>query len=65
MAEFKENESARRMEAYVKLKKLRASTNITEYCVELEQLSRAAYPESTEKELSILRTGELISQLTE
>ncbi|KAL6726350.1 hypothetical protein Aduo_008333 [Ancylostoma duodenale] len=65
MAKFKENESARRMEAYIKLKKLRASSNITEYCVELEQLSRAAYPESTEKELSILRTGELISQLTE
>ncbi|KAL6743019.1 hypothetical protein Aduo_016106 [Ancylostoma duodenale] len=65
MAKFKENESARRMEAYIKLKNLRASTNITEYCVELEQLSRAAYPESTEKELPILRTGELISQLTE
>lgn len=65
MAKFKENESARRMEAYIKLKKFRPSSNITEYCVELEQLSRTAYPESTERELSILRTGELISQLTE
>ncbi|EYC34955.1 hypothetical protein Y032_1232g3776, partial [Ancylostoma ceylanicum] len=65
MTKFKENESARRMEAYIKLKKLKPSTSITEYCVELEQLSRAAYLESTERELSILRTGELISQLTE
>ncbi|KAL6723458.1 hypothetical protein Aduo_018465 [Ancylostoma duodenale] len=37
-AKFKENESARRMEAYIKLRKLRPSTNITDYCVELEQL---------------------------
>ncbi|KHJ97507.1 hypothetical protein OESDEN_02511 [Oesophagostomum dentatum] len=53
---LKQNESARRMEAYVKLKKLRSAGSIFDYCVELEQLSRAAYPESSEKELSILRT---------
>ncbi|VDN31820.1 unnamed protein product [Cylicostephanus goldi] len=39
--------------------------NAQEYCVRLEQLTRAAYPESSEREFSILRTGEVIAQLTE
>ncbi|EYC42777.1 hypothetical protein Y032_0519g2841 [Ancylostoma ceylanicum] len=62
---FGENESPKRIEAYMELKRLKCSSNITEYCVELEQLSRSAYPESSERELSIIRTGALISQLTE
>ncbi|VDN23645.1 unnamed protein product [Cylicostephanus goldi] len=61
---FNENGSANRMEAYVSLKNL-SSWTISEYCARLEQLTRAAYPESAERELSMLHTGELIAQFPE
>ncbi|VDO18627.1 unnamed protein product [Heligmosomoides polygyrus] len=62
---FKQNDVAKRMEAHVKLKNLKCTDSIADYCVELEKLSRTAYPELTQGELSTIRTGELITQLME
>ncbi|VDO93779.1 unnamed protein product [Heligmosomoides polygyrus] len=62
---FKQNDAAKGMEAHVKLKNLKCTESIADYCVELEKLSRTAYPELTEGELSTIRTGELITQLME
>ncbi|VDP34799.1 unnamed protein product [Heligmosomoides polygyrus] len=63
-AKFKERDSAMRMDAYVKLSSLRLYGTIADCCVELEKLSRTAYPVMTKRELSTLRSGELITQLT-
>ncbi|XGW02887.1 hypothetical protein V3C99_014708 [Haemonchus contortus] len=64
-AELKENEVAQRTETYIKLKQLRKRSSVTDYCLELEDLIRKVYPDASEKELSMIRAGELITQLTE
>nr|CDJ85154.1 Zinc finger domain containing protein [Haemonchus contortus] len=62
---LKENEVAQRTETYIKLKQLRKCSSVTDYCLELEDLTRKVYPDASEKELSMIRAGELITQLTE
>uniref|UniRef100_A0A7I4YDN3 CCHC-type domain-containing protein n=1 Tax=Haemonchus contortus TaxID=6289 RepID=A0A7I4YDN3_HAECO len=64
-AKLKENEVAQRTETYIKLKQLRKRSSVTDYCLELEDLTRKVYPDASEKELSMIRAGELITQLTE
>ncbi|XGW34732.1 hypothetical protein V3C99_018613 [Haemonchus contortus] len=64
-AELKENEVAQRTETYIKLKQLRKRSSVTDYCLELEDLTRKVYPDASEKELSMIRASELITQLTE
>ncbi|KIH45697.1 hypothetical protein ANCDUO_24259, partial [Ancylostoma duodenale] len=62
---LRENDASRRTEAYVKLKQLRKTTSVTKYCVELEALTQTIYPEASDEELSMMRAGELITQLTD
>ncbi|EYC08032.1 hypothetical protein Y032_0068g260 [Ancylostoma ceylanicum] len=62
---LKQNESATQMKAYMQLKNLRMTKDVTRYCLELESLTRRAYPDASEEELSRTRAGELVSQLTE
>ncbi|EYB94384.1 hypothetical protein Y032_0172g360 [Ancylostoma ceylanicum] len=64
-SKFKQNESATQMKAYMQLKNLRMTKDVTRYCLELESLTRRAYPDASEEELSRTRAGELVSQLTE
>ncbi|KAK6042101.1 hypothetical protein COOONC_20394, partial [Cooperia oncophora] len=64
-AKLKENDVARRTEAYIKLKQLRKRSSVTDYCVELEELTQRVYQDASDKELSMIRAGELITQLTE
>ncbi|KAK6037372.1 hypothetical protein COOONC_25123 [Cooperia oncophora] len=47
------------------LKHLKKRGGVTEFCLELERLSREAYPDASEEELSRTRAGELVSQLTD
>ncbi|VDP44506.1 unnamed protein product [Heligmosomoides polygyrus] len=56
-SEAKENDFAKRMEAYVRLKRHKRTNSIAEYCVELEALSRATYQDLAERELFTMRTG--------
>ncbi|KAK6058942.1 hypothetical protein COOONC_03464 [Cooperia oncophora] len=58
---LKENDSAQRTEVYIKLKQLRKLLGNRL----LEELTRRAYQDASEKELSMIRAGELITQLTE
>uniref|UniRef100_A0A7I5E5W1 CCHC-type domain-containing protein n=1 Tax=Haemonchus contortus TaxID=6289 RepID=A0A7I5E5W1_HAECO len=64
-AKLKENEVAQRTETYIKLKQFRKRSSVTDYCLELEDLTRKVYIDASEKELSMIRAGELITQLTE
>ncbi|KAK6009174.1 integrase core domain protein [Ostertagia ostertagi] len=64
-AKFEVNDSAMQMKAYLDLKRLRKTGDVTRYCLELERLSREAYPDASEEELSRTRAGELVSQLTD
>ncbi|KAK6036711.1 zinc knuckle [Cooperia oncophora] len=57
--------SAMQMKAYLDLKHLKKRGGVTEFCLELERLSREAYPDASEEELSRTRAGELVSQLTD
>ncbi|KAK6054604.1 zinc knuckle [Cooperia oncophora] len=52
------------MKAYL-VKHLKKRGGVTEFCLELERLSREAYPDASEEELSRTRAGELVSQLTD
>ncbi|EYB89989.1 hypothetical protein Y032_0224g2693 [Ancylostoma ceylanicum] len=62
-AKFKENGSANQMKAYMDSKHLKMTKDVITYCLELEDLTRKAYPEATEEELSRTRGGKLVSQL--
>uniref|UniRef100_W6NG55 Zinc finger domain containing protein n=1 Tax=Haemonchus contortus TaxID=6289 RepID=W6NG55_HAECO len=64
-SKFKCNDSAVQMKAYMDLKRLRKTGDVTRYCLELERLTRDAYPDASEEELSRTRAGELVSQLTD
>ncbi|KAK6043146.1 hypothetical protein COOONC_19350 [Cooperia oncophora] len=44
--------SAMQMKAYLDLKHLKKRGGVTEFCLELERLSREAYPDASEEELS-------------
>ncbi|KAK6034557.1 hypothetical protein COOONC_27937 [Cooperia oncophora] len=57
--------SAMQMKAYLDLKHLKKHGGVTEFCLELERMSREAYPDASEEELSRTRAGELVSQLTD
>ncbi|KAL6737857.1 hypothetical protein Aduo_011468 [Ancylostoma duodenale] len=61
---FKANESANQMKAYMEHKHLKMTKDVTRYCLELESLTRKAYPDASEEKLSRTRAGELVSQLT-
>ncbi|EYC41202.1 hypothetical protein Y032_0577g222, partial [Ancylostoma ceylanicum] len=63
-SKFKTNESANQMKAYMEFKHLKMTKDVTRYCLELESLSRKAYPDASEGDLSRTRAGELVSQLT-
>ncbi|KAK6018626.1 retroviral aspartyl protease, partial [Ostertagia ostertagi] len=64
-SKFEVNSSSIQMKAYMDLKRLRKSGDVTRYCLELERLTREAYPDASEEELSRTRAGELVSQLTD
>ncbi|EYC13488.1 hypothetical protein Y032_0043g741 [Ancylostoma ceylanicum] len=63
-SKFKTNESANQMKAYMEFKHLKMTKDVTRYCLELESLTRKAYPVASEEDLSRTRAGELVSQLT-
>ncbi|KAK6025812.1 zinc knuckle [Ostertagia ostertagi] len=59
-AKFSVNASSVQMKAYMDLKRLRKSGDITRYCLELEKLTTEAYPDASEEELSRTRAGDSI-----
>ncbi|KAK6024927.1 hypothetical protein OSTOST_09187 [Ostertagia ostertagi] len=59
-SKFEVNSSSIQMKAYMDLKRLRRSGDVTRYCLELERLTREAYPDASEEELSRTRAGELL-----
>ncbi|VDL70575.1 unnamed protein product [Nippostrongylus brasiliensis] len=61
---LREDDSSSQLKAYLELKRLRKTGDVSAYCVELERLTRSAYPDQSEEELSRTRAGELVSQLT-
>ncbi|EYC35712.1 hypothetical protein Y032_0994g3334 [Ancylostoma ceylanicum] len=62
---FRANDSENHMKAYMELTHLKMTTDVTRYCLQLENLSRRAYPDASEEELSRTRAGELVSQLVD
>ncbi|VDL80311.1 unnamed protein product, partial [Nippostrongylus brasiliensis] len=64
-AKLQEHDSSSQLRAYLELKSLKKRGDVSTYCVQLEKLTREAFPDLSEDDLSRARAGELVSQLTD